>query len=260
MEMAVRGIVTWPSSTDSTARTMPRALVPRVRNPLAPARRTASSSSGDADVPRITTWTPGTPSVMRLTKKIPPPLTSVERRQTAGRRRPTDSIVPAASPASPTTVRPASSSTLRRPARNAICGSAKKTVRAFIDDQPPSRSRSRGPQGSNVPGSCSNPVGRESDERLRVDGPADVEALGEVAAELTQELERGLVFDAFRHNLEAQIVRELDRRPDDDALSARARHGADERLVDLQPRDRQLGQVAQGGVPGAEVVDRELEA
>ena len=82
-------------------------------------------------------------------------------------------------------------------------------------------------------------------------------ALAAVAAELAQAGELGLVLDALGDRAQAEAAAELDERLDQRVALVRARRRGDERAVDLQRVDRQLLQVGERGVAGAEVVDRD---
>ena len=72
-----------------------------------------------------------------------------------------------------------------------------------------------------------------------------MEALGEVAAEEREVLERGLVLDAFGDDLQAEIVGEVDRLADDDQVAFVLEHRRDERSVDLQLIDRKTPEVGE---------------
>src|SRR5829696_4252016 len=56
------------------------------------------------------------------------------------------------------------------------------------------------------------------------------------------------------------VVGEVDGGPDEDGVLLGDGHAQDERLVDLQLVHRQPPQVGHGAVPGAEVVDRQVDA
>jgi len=94
-------------------------------------------------------------------------------------------------------------------------------------------------------------------------GPAEQVALGEVAAQRAQGGVPGLVLHALGDHVSAQRPAERDDRLDH-ARRARPRGAGaaellDERLVDLEQRDRVVVQPGQRGVPGAEVVDRDAD-
>src|SRR5580765_7540486 len=92
--------------------------------------------------------------------------------------------------------------------------------------------------------------------------PGEMVALHLVAGMFLQELELRAGLHALAHHLELEIVRERDDRLGDDALVrlSRSLDGLHERLVDLERADRQLREVRQARVTGAEVVDRKLHA
>ena len=92
-----------------------------------------------------------------------------------------------------------------------------------------------------------------------VERPAEVEALGEVAAARGQRLGLGGALDALGDGHQPERVRDLHDGPDEQ----RARPGEDvahERAVDLQQVDRELLEVGERRVAGAEVVDGEPHA
>ena len=66
--------------------------------------------------------------------------------------------------------------------------------------------------------------------------------------------------DALGHDLEPEVVAEVDRRAHDHGVVVALQHAQHERLVDLQLVDRQALEVAERRVAGAEVVDREPHA
>src|SRR5688572_13144138 len=85
-------------------------------------------------------------------------------------------------------------------------------------------------------------------------------ALGEVAALCPKALVLDLGLDALGHELEAQGARQLDEATHDRRhLLVLGDHG-DEGAVDLEDVHRELPQVAQRGVAGPEVVDRQPQA
>src|SRR5262249_41652988 len=84
----------------------------------------------------------------------------------------------------------------------------------------------------------------------------DREALREFAAQL-EELDRIRVsLGAFRHNVHPEIVRQRDDGAQDHRPLALAR-GAHERLIDLDRVEREPLQIAERGMAGAEVVERQ---
>ena len=98
---------------------------------------------------------------------------------------------------------------------------------------------------------------------------AQQEPLNLVAAELAQTLQRCFVLDAFGDDGEAQLVRELDGRPNDERI-ARVAHDHrvarvscqvhDERLVDLELIHREPPQVGERRIAGAVIIDRKPAA
>ena len=89
---------------------------------------------------------------------------------------------------------------------------------------------------------------------------AEVEALAQVTAHLTQLRQLSGVFDALGHHRLAQRVAQLHHRAHHGGLLRATAQTVDERAVDLQAVDGQRGQVAQGRVTGAEVVDAQADA
>src|ERR1017187_3288879 len=85
-------------------------------------------------------------------------------------------------------------------------------------------------------------------------------ALQFVALHLLEDLLLALVLDAFGDDLQAERMRELDHGVDDGARVGAVLEIHDEAAVDLQLLGRQLSQVAEARVTGAEVVDREVRA
>ncbi|OIQ83985.1 hypothetical protein GALL_342140 [mine drainage metagenome] len=69
-----------------------------------------------------------------------------------------------------------------------------------------------------------------------------------------------MILDAFRDDVEAEVTREIDRRSHDHRARVVAHQVGHEGPVDLEPTDGQLLQVRQGRVPGAVVVDGDLDA
>ncbi len=70
-----------------------------------------------------------------------------------------------------------------------------------------------------------------------------------------EELRIPLGFHAFGHQLEAQRMRHLRGGLDDDAVVGVVAHAQDEGPVELERMHRQVAQVSQRGIPGAEIVD-----
>src|SRR5512132_2447083 len=87
----------------------------------------------------------------------------------------------------------------------------------------------------------------------------EVVALAQLAIEHAQPLELLHGLDALGDRLQAHPVPELDDGPRQRAVGRAARDGVDEALVDLQRVDRELLEVAQRRVAGAEVVDRDRQ-
>src|SRR4051794_32072044 len=96
---------------------------------------------------------------------------------------------------------------------------------------------------------------RFADPDLQRRRPAKQEALHHLTTGSTQERRLVLRLDAFGNDADAERPRKPDDRRDD---RARARIGVDaayERAVDLELAEREIDQVAQIGISGAEIVD-----
>src|SRR5262249_42018510 len=82
-------------------------------------------------------------------------------------------------------------------------------------------------------------------------------ALRLLALQQTQQLALLLRLHALRDDLEPEAVPQGDDRRRDRHPVGGVRHGGNERSVDLEGIDRQPRQVAQRGIAGAEIVDRD---
>ena len=100
-------------------------------------------------------------------------------------------------------------------------------------------------------------LGHEALERSDFERRREQVALAAVAAELAEALQLGLVLDALGDRDEAEAAAELHERGDQRVVGVA---GGDEGAVDLQRVDRELLQVGERGVAGAEVVDRDPDA
>ncbi len=91
-------------------------------------------------------------------------------------------------------------------------------------------------------------------------GAAEQEALDQVAAMFLQigELPGGL--DALGGDFEFQILREREDGGDDGLGIAVAAEGLDEMLVDFQPAEGEVREIAERGIAGAEIVERHRDA
>ena len=89
---------------------------------------------------------------------------------------------------------------------------------------------------------------------------AHVKALRVVAAEYGQGVPGLPGVDALGHDLEAEVVREIDHGAHDHRIVLVLLHVDDERLVDFDFVHRQLPQMRERGVAGAEIVDGEGDA
>src|SRR6185369_2890886 len=85
------------------------------------------------------------------------------------------------------------------------------------------------------------------------------EALDAMAAEIAQLFDLGYALDALGERRHAQIASQVDNGPHDVQMLFGIRHGHDEGAVDLEFVDRQADQMAERGIAGTEVVERQLE-
>ncbi len=92
----------------------------------------------------------------------------------------------------------------------------------------------------------------------RRERPAEEVSLHLVAPVVSQVGQLRGGFDALGDDVEFEAVRHADDSQRDGRLVGLGGDVADERHVDLQLVDREPAQVGQAGVPGAEVVDRDL--
>src|SRR6476620_7994831 len=92
------------------------------------------------------------------------------------------------------------------------------------------------------------------------DGHREEIALAVVTPERRQMIELRLRLDAFRDHVETQIVRQIHDGADDLGTLTLCPHLAHERPIDLQRIEGKAVHVAERGVAGPEVVDRELDA
>src|SRR5712691_9425096 len=109
------------------------------------------------------------------------------------------------------------------------------------------------------PVGCGDPRGDELVHLGRFAGPGEQESLGPIAAQRLQRSELALRFDPFGHDGQAEGVRQVDDGGHDGVLGSDVAHAADERPVDLDEIERELPQVRERGVPGAEVVQANLD-
>src|SRR5690348_257869 len=104
---------------------------------------------------------------------------------------------------------------------------------------------------------------RVAERELQVRGSdrlVEEEALTELAAEILQAVELLLQLDPFGDRLQLQRLAERDYRARECGFRIAPADVIDERLVDFENVDREALQIAERGVPGAEIVDRETNA
>ena len=90
------------------------------------------------------------------------------------------------------------------------------------------------------------------------DRATDPVALGDIAAQLAEQIQRAAILDSLGDDIEPERVAELDRRSDELGV-ARSRAPGERRAeaaVELHLRDREVVEIGERGEPGAEVVDR----
>ena len=103
-------------------------------------------------------------------------------------------------------------------------------------------------------------VGQQRLDGIRLDRPGEHEALAGVAPLEAQPLELHVVLDALGQGEQSERPSELDERVDERGRVGRAVHLRDERPVDLEHVHRELPEVGQRRVAGAEVVDGDEDA
>src|ERR1700692_3535614 len=91
-------------------------------------------------------------------------------------------------------------------------------------------------------------------------GEPDQPPLNVVAAPVAQHHRRLVVLDPFRHSLDMYPPRQVDQRLHEGAIVRRARDVLHEGAIDFDNVDAELAQIAEGGVAGAEIVDRDPAA
>src|SRR5436305_4029194 len=95
---------------------------------------------------------------------------------------------------------------------------------------------------------------------LRAERSREVEALAEPALEPAQQVRLLGALDAFGDDVEAERRGEPQDRVDERRISRPGADPVDERLRDLQLVEREIAQVAEGRVAGAEIVERQADA
>ncbi len=103
-------------------------------------------------------------------------------------------------------------------------------------------------------------LGEDFGKLLGWNGAAVEPALADVATEPEEHVGDGLVFDSFGDGGETEAVAETDDGGGDLSALARVRHGADEAGVDFEFVEGQELEMAEAGVAGSEVVEREAGA
>ena len=89
--------------------------------------------------------------------------------------------------------------------------------------------------------------------RLRIaHGPA----LGEIAAQLSQDIKMGACLGAFANDFHVHLVRHRDGRAHDAHVARTFEHSRNERAIDLDFADRKTADIVQRRIAGAKVIDR----
>ncbi len=106
-------------------------------------------------------------------------------------------------------------------------------------------------------------VARDDGHRLdpvRRHRPCHQVSLSEAAAHRPQQFELLRALDPLGHDLDAEVMPDLDDRAGQHGQRAVGAEASHERRVDLDDVDRQLAQVGERGVASAEVVDGQPDA
>src|SRR5579864_8378415 len=104
---------------------------------------------------------------------------------------------------------------------------------------------------------------RELEQRrdgVRLEWPREEIALPGIAVLALELGQLRALLDALGERLQVERLAEAHEDVDEGRRLLRRRHGADEAAVDLDRVDRELAQVGERAVTGAEVVDREAHA
>ena len=87
-----------------------------------------------------------------------------------------------------------------------------------------------------------------ADQLVRWNGLAELEALYEVAVEPGDLVENGGGLDTLGHDLQAEVLAQVDDRLDDCPVVVVVENACDERPIDLDLVEGQLGEVGERGV------------
>src|SRR5690349_21665176 len=139
-----------------------------------------------------------------------------------------------------------------------IPADAARERRRSVVRTPPRGANTRAPAGNET-----RALSRGAEPAARGLRRAEQEALADLAAELQEELALRLVLDPFGDHLHAERACEREDRAHDCAgtrIARRARELGDERAVDLERLQRELMQIRERGVAGAEIVERDRDA
>ena len=85
-------------------------------------------------------------------------------------------------------------------------------------------------------------------------------ALDQIAAEFTKELDLLALLGTFSDDRHAEAAAERDDALQELARALRVRDAVNEDAIDLQLIERQLGQVAERGIVGPEIIERQRHA
>src|ERR671937_2906598 len=131
--------------------------------------------------------------------------------------------------------------------------------RQVRDGQPPRCRRLRGayPAAAREGGRARGEVRRCA---CHIERPREVVALAEAAVEVTEHLSLLAPFDPLGDDVEVERAGEPQDRVSERRVVGTGPEPVDERLRDLEDVDREIAEVAEGRVAGAEVVEREADA
>ena len=104
-----------------------------------------------------------------------------------------------------------------------------------------------------------DPGGEQLREGLGDHGPAEVVSLRFITFVVPQKRELFPGLHPLRYHPEAETLGHPDHRGHDAGVAVGRGDLTDEGLVDLEGIDRKLAEIAQAGIAGAEVVDRDLD-
>src|SRR3984885_10700738 len=123
----------------------------------------------------------------------------------------------------------------------------------------PHRPRTHGRAQRRVMGRAAGLAGENGEHLARFHGIAEQTSLGVVAGGLAQEFELLARLDSLGDDLEIEALAHVDDGADDGRVVRVHGDVANEGLIDFQSADRELLQGRQRGIPGAEIVDGQIQ-